>query len=332
MACRGGPKLISDAFTTRAHDRLGRGGRSRGTLAERGGISAARGPRRRLDPLARRPAAIPAGGGPEVAWGERRDRRRHLRGPLHRRRLRPAGRLRHRPLRARRARRPNAEAGRRDPRAVGAHAVCYVSAGTAEKFRPDYRQYLQVQQEASAGRLIGEPFSDRFSERRTGSNIGPEKHRKFVLDAASPSGRSSAPRPASTASSTTTSSAYAQSRRNTGFRVKPSEQLAFNEALAEDRPLERPGGRPQERPGPAGASWSRASTSRSTSSASSTGSARTTPARLPLPSFDAGKAVFHVEYRQRPEEFCDEANALGVSAIKKSGDFSLGARPWTPCR
>ncbi|MBA2523873.1 MAG: endo alpha-1,4 polygalactosaminidase [Solirubrobacterales bacterium] len=47
---------------------------------------------------------------------------------------------------------------------------------------------------------------------------------------------------------------------------------------------------------------------------------------------DAGKAVFEVEYRQEPGEFCDDANRLGLSSIQKARDFSLKADPWVPCR
>ena len=38
-----------------------------------------------------------------------------------------------------------------------------------------------------------------------------------------------------------------------------------------------------------------------------------------------GKAVFEVEYRLTRDEFCAEADALGINAIKKSRSFSLFA-------
>ena len=53
---------------------------------------------------------------------------------------------------------------------------------------------------------------------------------------------------------------------------------------------------------------------------------------LTNPPVRAGKAVFQVEYRQRPKDFCAQANRLGLSSIKKAGDFSLRADPWVPCR
>jgi len=46
----------------------------------------------------------------------------------------------------------------------------------------------------------------------------------------------------------------------------------------------------------------------------------------------ANEAVFQVEYRIPPRQFCGRANHLGFSSIKKARDFSLDAKPWTPCR
>ena len=43
----------------------------------------------------------------------------------------------------------------------GGHAVCYLSAGTAENFRPDYDKYVQFDR-THGHSLIGKPFSGRF--------------------------------------------------------------------------------------------------------------------------------------------------------------------------
>jgi hypothetical protein len=43
----------------------------------------------------------------------------------------------------------------------------------------------------------------------------------------------------------------------------------------------------------------------------------------------AGKAVFETEYELDPAQFCDDADAIGFSAIRKS--YDLFARPWLPC-
>src|SRR5207249_5890256 len=40
----------------------------------------------------------------------------------------------------------------------GGHAICYVSAGTAEKWRPDYQQYVTFNT-SIGGKLFGKPFS-----------------------------------------------------------------------------------------------------------------------------------------------------------------------------
>ena len=47
------------------------------------------------------------------------------------------------------------------------------------------------------------------------------------------------------------------------------------------------------------------------------------------PFVEAGKAVFEAEYELAPEKFCDEAKALGFSAIRKG--LELFAKPWEPC-
>ncbi|MET0557931.1 MAG: endo alpha-1,4 polygalactosaminidase [Solirubrobacterales bacterium] len=44
----------------------------------------------------------------------------------------------------------------------------------------------------------------------------------------------------------------------------------------------------------------------------------------------AGKAVFEAEYELEPSAYCDRADALGFSALRKS--YDLFARPWLPCR
>ena len=60
----------------------------------------------------------------------------------------------------------------------GAHAICYVSAGTAELFRPDYRRYVRFNRRHHHS-LIGKPFSiDELSDTvrelvgRGGSSLG----------------------------------------------------------------------------------------------------------------------------------------------------------------
>jgi hypothetical protein len=47
------------------------------------------------------------------------------------------------------------------------------------------------------------------------------------------------------------------------------------------------------------------------------------------PFVEAGKAVFEAEYELPPAKFCDQAEALGFSAIRKG--LELFAKPWQPC-
>ncbi len=212
--------------------------------------------------------------------------------------------------------------------ARGAHAVCYVSAGTAEKFRPDYRRYVRFDHR-HGGRLIGKPFSDRFSNENW-LDIGPAANRRFVLHQVRRR-TAKCDRAGFDGIEYDVVDAYAQGRAVTGFRITGGEQLRFNRSLAR--------------------------IAHSFGLAAGLKNDLGQLARLeprfdfaineqclqyrectnnPPPGYraflDAGKAVAQVEYRLQPSEFCPEANRLGLSSIKKAGDFSLKADPWIPCR
>lgn len=45
------------------------------------------------------------------------------------------------------------------------------------------------------------------------------------------------------------------------------------------------------------------------------------------PFIEAGKAVFHVEYEERPEAFCAESRRLGLSSMQKRLDLDAWRRP-----
>jgi hypothetical protein len=47
---------------------------------------------------------------------------------------------------------------------------------------------------------------------------------------------------------------------------------------------------------------------------------------LLLPFIDAGKAVFGIEYNQKPKVFCPQANALGFSSLKLKKNLKGGKR------
>jgi S-formylglutathione hydrolase FrmB/endo-alpha-1,4-polygalactosaminidase (GH114 family) len=212
--------------------------------------------------------------------------------------------------------------------AKGAHAVCYLSAGTAEKFRPDYERYVRFDKR-HGGRLLGKPFSDRFSNENW-LDIGDRANRRFVL-------RVMKQRTAKCAKAGFDAveydvvDAYAQGRRVTGFRITAAEQLAYDRALAKLAHsqglavgLKNDIGQLEELE----PDFDFAVNEQCLQYHECTNN--------PPPGYraflDAGKAVFQVEYREQPKDFCPEANDLGLSSLKKAGDFSLRADPWTPCR
>jgi endo-alpha-1,4-polygalactosaminidase (GH114 family) len=212
--------------------------------------------------------------------------------------------------------------------ARGAHAVCYVSAGTAEKFRPDYGRYARFDRR-HGGRLIGKPFSDRFSNENW-LDIGPARNRRFVL-------RQVRRRTAKCAAAGFDGveydvvDAYAQGKRVTGFRITSQEQLRFNRALARGAHsfglavgLKNDLGQIEQLE----PRFDFAINEQCLQYRECTNN--------PAPGYraflDAGKAVAQVEYRLPPAKFCPEANRLGLSSIKKAGNFSLSADPWVPCR
>lgn len=210
----------------------------------------------------------------------------------------------------------------------GAHAVCYVSAGTAERFRPDYRRYVRFDRRRN-GKLIGKPFSDRFSNENW-LDIGPAKNRRFVL-AQVRRRTAKCDRAGFDGIEYDVVDAYAQGRRVTGFGITAKEQLRFNRELARIAHsfglavgLKNDLGQLEQLE----PHFDFAINEQCLQYRECTNN--------PPPGYraflEAGKAVAQIEYRQRPSEFCPEANALGLSSIKKAGDFSLRADPWAPCR
>jgi endo-alpha-1,4-polygalactosaminidase (GH114 family) len=211
----------------------------------------------------------------------------------------------------------------------GAHAVCYVSAGTAERFRPDYERYVRFDRRIGH-RLLGKPFSDRFSNEYWLNLSDGRGQRDFIL-------RRIEARTAKCADAGFDGieydvvDAYAQGRRVTGWRITAHMQHLFNRALARiahahglavglkndlgQVPLLEP-------------RFDFAINEQCFQHRECTNN--------PAPGYKAfiraGKPVFQVEYRIRPKRFCGDASRLGISAVKKARDFSLDAQPWRPCR
>lgn len=211
--------------------------------------------------------------------------------------------------------------------ARGAHAVCYLSAGTAEKFRPDYAKYVRFD-EKHGGRLLGKPFSDRFSNENW-LDIGDPGNRGFVLDRMKARTKLCA-KAGFDAVEYDVVDAYAQGRRVTGFKIRAKAQLTYDRALAK---LAHRSGLSVALKNDLGQlealepAFDFAINEQCLQYNECTNN--------PPPGYrtflDAGKAVFQVEYRQEPDEFCADANALGLSSIGKARDFSLRAEPWESC-
>jgi endo-alpha-1,4-polygalactosaminidase (GH114 family) len=211
----------------------------------------------------------------------------------------------------------------------GAHAVCYVSAGTAERFRPDYHKYVTFNRRHRHS-LIGKPFSRRFPNEYWLNLKNDRGQRDFVLQRVKARTEKCA-RAGFDGIEYDVVDAYAQGRRVTGWRITAHHQLAFNRALA--RIAHRKG--------------------LSVGLKNDLGQVpRLEPrfdfaineqcfqyhecANNPSPGYRsfarAGKAVLQVEYEIAPSRFCARAARLGASSIKKASDFSLDAKPWKPCR
>ena len=211
----------------------------------------------------------------------------------------------------------------------GAHAVCYVSAGTAERFRPDYASYVRFDRQIHH-RLLGKPFSDRFSNEywlNINNDLG---QRDFILQRVRARTGKCA-RAGFDAVEYDVVDAYAQGKRVTGWQIGAHDQLVFDRALAVI--AHRDG--------------------LSVALKNDLGQVPTLQPRFdfaineqcfqyhectnnPSPGYRAftraGKAVFQVEYRIPPSRFCGQAVRLDISSIKKAKDFSLNAKPWVPCR
>lgn len=211
----------------------------------------------------------------------------------------------------------------------GGHAICYVSAGTAERFRPDYDKYVQFDRRIGH-RLLGKPFSDRFSNEYWLNLNNGRGQRDFVLRRLAVRTRKCADA-GFDAIEYDVVDAYAQGRRVTGWRISAKTQLVFDKALARiahENGLSvglknNLGQVPSLEPHFDFAINEQCFQYRECTNNPSPGYRAFTR---------AGKAVLQVEYRISPHRFCADANRLGISSIKKARDFSLNAKPWRPCR
>jgi hypothetical protein len=211
----------------------------------------------------------------------------------------------------------------------GAHAVCYLSAGTAEQFRPDYDKYVQFDRSHDHS-LLGKPFSDRFSNEYWLNLNNDHGQRDFILSRMADRTRKCA-NAGFDAVEYDVVDAYAQGKKVTGWNISAHTQLVYDKALANIAHrnglavgLKNDLGQvPRLEP-----QFDFAVNEQCFQYHECTNN--------PAPGYKAflrdGKPVFQVEYRIPPSQFCGDANRLGISSIKKAKDFSLNAKPWTPCR
>jgi hypothetical protein len=211
--------------------------------------------------------------------------------------------------------------------AAGGHAICYLDAGDAETYRPDYQRFVDFDK-ACGGCLIGNPFSQVFPDEFFLNINNDQGQRAFILSV----NRDRVEKCAAAGFDGVEwdiIDTYEDS--HSGFHISYRSQLMFNTRLA--------------------------------NLAHSNGMSvamKNDPSQVKnlLPYFDyaiveecfqyhfcsgspspgevafvnAGKAVFEVEYRLTRDEFCPDADALGFNAIKKSRNYSLFATPYHPCR
>nr|MBA2240928.1 endo alpha-1,4 polygalactosaminidase [Solirubrobacterales bacterium] len=207
--------------------------------------------------------------------------------------------------------------------ARGGYAVCYVDAGSAELFRPDFPRFRRWHR--SHGRsLLGNPFSRRFPDERW-INIGARKQRRFVLGVMEERTAKCA-RAGFDAVEYDVVEAWSAGRRTTGWNVSYRDQLTYNRSLA----------RLAHEQGLAVGLKNDLGQARALAEdfdfAINEECAGFDECRALRAFTRDGKPVFHVEYELEPDRFCDQTQGrLGFQSIKKARDFSLRPLPYVPC-
>ena len=199
---------------------------------------------------------------------------------------------------------PNAAAVAR-VHAARAHAVCYVSAGSWERWRPDADLYPA----SVKGRSNGWPGERWLDIRRTGVLLPILDARVAACAAAGFDG-------------VDFDNVDGYTNR-TGFPLTASRQVVFNRAIAD---LAHAHGLSVALKNDLGQlvqllPWFDYAVNEQCQQYSECGRYD--------PWIDAGHAVFQIEYSASMSATCRSANAAGRSAIRKS--LALRATPWTPC-
>jgi hypothetical protein len=213
--------------------------------------------------------------------------------------------------------------------ARGKHAICYLSAGDVESFRPDYQAFVDFDAQCNHC-LIGKPFSHIFADEFWANINNDQGQRDFMLQMMEQRVQKCVAAGFDGIEFDVVD-AYAQGQAVTGWDISAATQLDYNQRLANlahgygltvalkndlgqladllpyfDYAINEQCFQFQEcdnNPAPGYAGW-----------------------------VGAGKAVFQVEYRRSPRRFCALANAANFNSIKKSGNFRLRDKKWKPCR
>jgi Glycoside-hydrolase family GH114 len=203
--------------------------------------------------------------------------------------------------------------------AAGGRAICYIDAGGAERFRPDFPEYETFNADCG-GCLFGKPIGGFRNE--SWLNINDDQgQRAFILGEIS----KRLDRCVANGFDGVEMDVVDAWSNKTGLTISPDTQLLFNTALAN-----------------------------LAHSKGLTVALKNDVEQIPdlAPYFDyaineqcqqydecgnytssfasAGKAVFQVEYKLKLSRFCPPANAADRNAIMKT--FDLFDTPWTPCR
>lgn len=204
----------------------------------------------------------------------------------------------------------------------GGYAVCYIDAGSIERYRPDFEQFVRWDRR-HGGSLLGNPFSKRFPNEYW-ANIGGAEQRAFLLRMMD---RRTArcERAGFDGVEYDVVAAHESGKRVTGFPVSARDQLDYNRGLAAIA---------HERGLAVGLKNDLSQARRLVDDfdfAVDEECAGYDECGLLEPFVAADKPVYHVEYTLPPRRFCAATERLGFNSIKKAADYSLRDRPYTPC-
>jgi hypothetical protein len=208
--------------------------------------------------------------------------------------------------------------------ARGGYVLCYVDAGSIERYRPDWPAFRRWHLRHGRS-LLGNPYSRRFPDERYANLDNGRGQRDFLLRMHAKRVEKCR-RAGFDAVDFDVVDSYAAGRSVTGWGISYATQLTFNRALA----------RLAHRNGMAVALKADEGQVRDLvgdfDMAVAEGCFQHAFCDRLVPFVSAGKPVFEIEYELAPGAFCDRAARLGFNATKKSGDQALLALPWTPCR